>query len=99
MLRRAYDFVQVGAGSNHSLAVRSNGSLVGWGRNQYGQATVPVGNNFVQVAAGEFHSLALRSDGSLVGWGRNNYGQYLYRPDHRHRRSVASERHPRWRRL
>lgn len=77
------DFVAIDAGqANHSLALRSDGSLAGWGSNHgdaglgsadifYGQATVPPGNDFQAIAAGAFHSLALKTDGSLVGWGSN----------------------------
>ena len=78
------DFVAISAGRNagHALALRSNGSLVGWGLNNgiaffgssdifYGQATVPAGNDFKAIAAGVFHSLALRTDGTVVGWGAN----------------------------
>ena len=49
--------------------------IVGWGRNDCGQADVPAGANFTAVAAGYCHSLALKTDGSLVGWGQNDYGQ------------------------
>lgn len=62
-------------GGYHGLALRTDGSLVGWGFNAYRQTNVPAGNGFVAIAAGEFHSLALRADGSLVGWGRNDVGQ------------------------
>jgi alpha-tubulin suppressor-like RCC1 family protein len=54
-----------------SVALRADGSLVGWGNNDYGQATPPAGNDFVAIA----DELALRADGSLVAWGRNLYGQ------------------------
>jgi alpha-tubulin suppressor-like RCC1 family protein len=66
------------------LALRSDGSLVGWGLNNgiaelgsadifYGQAIVPSGNNFKAIAGGTFHSLALRTDGTVVGWGANEF--------------------------
>ena len=69
------DFVAIAAGGYHSLALRSDGRIVGWGANENGQATPPAGNNFIAIAAGELHSLALRADGSIVGWGDNEYGQ------------------------
>ena len=47
------------------------GSIVGWGDDQYAQATPPEGNDFVAIAAGDGHSVALKSDGSIVGWGTN----------------------------
>lgn len=43
--------------------------IVGWGGNNYGQASPPAGDDFVAIAGGGIHSLALKSDGSLVGWG------------------------------
>jgi alpha-tubulin suppressor-like RCC1 family protein len=53
-----------------ALATQAQGGvIVGWGRNDFGQATVPTGNDFIAIAAGGYHSLALKSDGSLVGWG------------------------------
>jgi hypothetical protein len=63
------------AGVWHSLAIKTDGSLVGWGRNDSNQVDVPDGNGFVAVAAGDGHSLALRTDGSIEGWGRDDYGQ------------------------
>jgi len=51
------------------------GPIVGWGRNDYGQATPPAGNDFVDIGGGSCHSLALRSNGSLVCWGSSGYGK------------------------
>src|SRR5262245_54229423 len=78
------DFVDIAAGRNasHALALRSDGSLAGWGLNYgieglgsadifYGQATVPLGKDFKAIAAGVFHSLALRTNGSVIAWGAN----------------------------
>src|SRR5206468_11946192 len=62
------------APDDHSLALKSDGTLVGWGLNDFGQINVP-GGTYTAIAAGPFHSLALKSDGTLVGWGRNDRGQ------------------------
>jgi hypothetical protein len=68
--------VQIAAGSYHSLALQSDGTVVGWGYDAYGQRTIPVGlSNVVQVDAGDSHNLALKSDGTVVGWGWNSVGQ------------------------
>jgi pimeloyl-ACP methyl ester carboxylesterase len=68
--------VAVAAGGDHSLALKSDGTVVSWGDNEYGQSTVPTGlSGVVAVAAGGDHSLALKSDGTVVSWGDNEYGQ------------------------
>jgi len=62
-------------GLTPTIASAGTGSIVGWGYNDFGQATPPAGNDFVVISAGVYHSLALKSDGSIVGWGGNDYGQ------------------------
>ena len=61
--------IAIAAGGDHSLALKSDGSIVGWGNNYYGQATPPDGNDFITIASGSNYSLALKSEGSIVGWG------------------------------
>jgi formylglycine-generating enzyme required for sulfatase activity len=65
------DFVAIAAGTYFSLALKSDGSIVGWGRNTFGQTDTPKGNDFIAISAdaGSNHGLALKSDGSIVGWG------------------------------
>ena len=74
------------AGSEHSLFVKSDGSLWGMGWNTEGElgdgtsngnTNKPeqiVSNGVVAIAAGCWHSLFLKSDGSLWGMGYNYYG-------------------------
>jgi RHS repeat-associated protein len=75
------------AGFQHSLTVRSDGTVWASGYNSYGQ----LGNNttvnaqapvqvsgiarVIAVAGGGWHSLALKSDGTAWAWGSNTYGQ------------------------
>jgi alpha-tubulin suppressor-like RCC1 family protein len=68
-------FVGIAAGESHSFARRSDGSLVAWGENDFGQCVVAGGFTCVEVAAGFRHDLARRSDGSILAWGDNLYGQ------------------------
>jgi hypothetical protein len=69
------DFVAIAAGGYHSLGLKADGSIVGWGDDGWDQATPPAGNDFVAIDAGRIHSLALKSDGSIVGWGHDLHGQ------------------------
>jgi alpha-tubulin suppressor-like RCC1 family protein len=71
-------FVQVSAGAGHTIARRSNGTLVIWGGNDKGSCVPPVlpaGLTYVDIAGGDGYTVARRSDGSVVAWGSNSYGQ------------------------
>lgn len=68
------------AGDTHTLAVKVDGGVAGWGAGgpgtsgvpNYGQATVPASaTGVVAIAAGYSHSLALKSDGVVLSWGDN----------------------------
>ena len=68
--------VAISEGGGHSLALKVNGTVVAWGNNTYGEASIPVGlSNVIAIAAGGYHSLALRANGTVVAWGRNIEGQ------------------------
>jgi hypothetical protein len=70
------DVVSIAAGYAHVLAVKTNGSVLGWGENTYKQATVPKSvKNVASVAGGSYHSLAVTKLGKVLGWGRNTSGQ------------------------
>ena len=57
--------VAIAGGGWHSLALTSDGRVVGWGSNASGQTNVPAGlTNAVAIAGGRYHSLALVGDGS-----------------------------------
>ncbi|WP_239113800.1 putative Ig domain-containing protein, partial [Planotetraspora mira] len=81
---------QISAGGEHSLALRSNGTVMGWGADNGGQLGdggigtgterhTPVAvkglTGVVQIDAGGGHGLAVRSDGTVWAWGDNTYGQ------------------------
>jgi alpha-tubulin suppressor-like RCC1 family protein len=58
------------------LALKSDGTVAGWGDGTDGQIYPPLDlTNAVAVMAGANHSLALRADGTVAAWGGNNYGQ------------------------
>ncbi len=60
----------------HSLALKMDGTAVGWGFNNYGVNTIPgTATGLVAIAAGPSHNLALKSNGAVVAWGNNGSGQ------------------------
>ncbi len=86
----ASNVTAIAAGLNHSLFLKSNGSLWAMGDNSYGQlgdGTTDNGNyetnrpeqivasGVTAIAAGYRHSLFLMSNGSLWAMGNNAYGQ------------------------
>ncbi|HVV71402.1 MAG TPA: PQQ-binding-like beta-propeller repeat protein, partial [Verrucomicrobiae bacterium] len=79
--------VSISAGFLTSLAVKNNGTVWGWGQNNYyqiGDGTTtqrwsPVqtsGLTSVALASmGVYHGLALKTDGTVWAWGNNAWGQ------------------------
>jgi len=79
---------QVAGGSYHTAAIKTDGSLWVWGRNNFAQLgdntttnrSIPVttfagGTDWKSVACGGEHTLAIKTDGSLWNWGKGNDGR------------------------
>ena len=64
-------YQQISAGGGHTCAVKTDSSIVCWGRNDHGQATPPAGD-FQQVSAGGQHSCGLKINGNIACWGSNH---------------------------
>ncbi len=66
--------MSVAGGGFHSLGLKADGSIVCWGRNNYGQCNIPSPNqDFLAIAGGSCHSIGLQEsetgvddDASLV---------------------------------
>ena len=82
------DWKQVSGGSNHTAAIKTDGTLWTWGRNANGQLgdntivdkSTPVqvsggGTNWKTVSAGGNNIGAIKTDGTLWTWGQNAFGQ------------------------
>jgi alpha-tubulin suppressor-like RCC1 family protein len=67
--------VQVAGGEWHSLALKSDGTLQGWGDDTLGQTYFLDTNNYVAIACGALHSLALQSNGIVAAAGYDGYGE------------------------
>lgn len=72
------NIVAVEGGVFHGLALKSDGTVVAWGANNYNETNVPPSlRNVVQVSSWGQYSLALRADGTVAVWGvpSQNLGQ------------------------
>ena len=57
-------------------AADADGTVVCWGRNDFGQCNPPAGlASVTQIAGGSGHTIALKSDGTVACWGNNSYSQ------------------------
>ena len=79
--------VRGGSTAGGGLAVKTDGTLWGWGGNSTGavgdnslisrSSPVQIGalNTWSLIAGGGYHSIAIKTDGTLWAWGRNDYGE------------------------
>lgn len=80
-------WLSVSAGATYSTAVKTNGSLWGWGENAFGQlgdgstttrtvqTQIGADTKWTSVVAGQDHTIGLKADGTLWAWGHNNFSQ------------------------
>jgi len=82
------DWSSVSAGLWHSMALKDDGSLWGWGENAFGQLGTAYDVNqytpvqamvtdttWAIIRAGAGNTMAIKEDGSLWGWGSNGNGK------------------------
>jgi RHS repeat-associated protein len=78
---------RLASGGFHTLVRRSDGTVLAWGGNAYGQlgddskqdraapVSIAPAAQAVALAAGSRHSLVLLADGTVLAWGDNREGQ------------------------
>lgn len=79
--------VNLAVGSDHTLQIKEDGTVRGWGMNSSGElgdgtnstkttaVSVQGLTSVKSVAVGKQHSIALKEDGTVWTWGGNAYGQ------------------------
>ncbi len=75
---RATNAIAVAAGFSHDVALRSDGTVVGWGANSQRGIVPAEATNITAVAYSAFDTFALRSDGQVIAW--NDTGQSFPMP-------------------
>jgi len=86
-----YDWAVASAGTWHTMAVRTDGSLWAWGSNAFGALgkdatinnhTTPIrigtATNWASVVAGNFFTIAIKTDGSLGAWGEKRSSSSIH---------------------
>jgi alpha-tubulin suppressor-like RCC1 family protein len=80
-------WVSISSGSEHTVGIKSDGTLWAWGNNSNGQLgdgtytnrngplQIGTANNWKSIATGSYHTIAIKTDSTLWTWGYNAFGQ------------------------
>ena len=76
-LREKYKFADglIASGKNHTVAVKTDGTVLSCGSNEFGQCNVGTWRDIVYVACGDNHTVGIKSDRTVVACGNNEKGQ------------------------
>ncbi len=78
---------KIATGEYHVVALKNDGTIWGWGGNNYGQlgdsmlntkfypTQIGSDNDWKYIDAGSNHTMGIKNNGTLWGWGENQYGK------------------------
>jgi hypothetical protein len=69
--KNLYDVIQIATCNDYTYALRSDGTIVGWGNIRKSYYEAPVTEGIERIAGNGENFLALMGDGTLIGWGNN----------------------------
>ncbi|MCL2577300.1 MAG: hypothetical protein FWE27_04535 [Defluviitaleaceae bacterium] len=69
------DMKAVSAGAGFTVGLRADGTVLGVGRNDFGQLAVKDWTDIIAVSAGTRHTVGLRADGTLLACGQSRHGE------------------------
>ncbi|WP_239634249.1 S-layer homology domain-containing protein [Paenibacillus sp. H1-7] len=81
------DAVSIAAGNSHIIVLHKDGTVSGWGLNNYGQlgtgdlkeaivnTNIDSLKQIAVIGTGLFHSMAVKPDGTVYAWGNSTLGQ------------------------
>jgi hypothetical protein len=70
-----FDIIQVAAGQEHTVGLKSDGTVVAVGYCGWDLCNVGSWTDIIQVSAGHFHTVGVRANGSVLAVGNDYYGQ------------------------
>ena len=85
----ASDWINFDCAADHSYAIKSNGTLWGWGNNNsqsysqlgtgdttphYTPFQIGTDTDWIEVSGNTYYALAIKSNHTLWGWGNNTFG-------------------------
>ena len=72
-----HDIVALSAGANHTVGLKSDGTVIAVGGNLNGQCNVEDWKDIVSVSAGAYHTVGLKADGTAIAVGNNDFRQCI----------------------
>ena len=69
------DIVAISVGENHTVGLKSDGTVIATGWNAAGQCDVSNWTDIVAISAGYDHTIGLKADGTVVAVGNNTDGR------------------------